>query len=81
MVPVPVRATIDVLALVELLLIAICPVAAPADVGLNCTCSVIACGGFSVTGRPAPTIEKPVPETAAEVMITGAVPVEVSVKD
>jgi hypothetical protein len=40
--PVPARATIAGLPLAELLTIAICPLAAPADAGLNCTCSVAA---------------------------------------
>jgi len=55
--------------------------AAPADVGRNCTCSVIDCVGFSVTGTLPPTIVKPAPVMAAELTVTGAVPVEVSVND
>jgi hypothetical protein len=42
-VPVPARATNAWLPFTELLTIAICPLAAPADVGLNCTCSVVVC--------------------------------------
>ena len=63
----------------ELLLIVICPVAATAVVGLNCTCSVTACVGFSVTGKLPPTIVKPAPEIEAEFTVTGDVPVDVSV--
>ena len=55
--------------------------AVPADVGRNCTCSVIDCVGFSVTGKLPPTIVKPAPVMAAELTVTGAVPVEVSVND
>ena len=55
--------------------------AAPADVGRNCTCSVIDCVGFSVTGTLPPTIVKPLPVIAPVFTVTGAVPVEVSVND
>ena len=55
--------------------------AVPADVGRNCTCSVIDCVGFSVTGKLPPTIVKPAPVIAAVFTVTGAVPVEVSVND
>jgi hypothetical protein len=78
---VPLRATTVVLPVDELLLIVICPLAAAADAGRNCTCSVIACVGFSVIGRLTPTIVKPVPVIAAELTVTGAVPVEVNVND
>ena len=50
-VPVPLNATAAVPPLVELLLTVTCPLAAPVDVGLNCTCSVIDCCGLSVTGK------------------------------
>src|SRR5258708_15582235 len=78
---VPLRATTAVLPLDELLLIVICPLAVPADVGRNCTCSVIDCIGFSVTGTLPPTMVKPTPVIAAVFTVTGAVPVEVSVND
>jgi hypothetical protein len=65
----------------ELLLIAICPLAAPGDVGLNCTCSVIDWVGFSVAGKLPPTIAKPAPVIAAEFTVTGEAPVDVSVND
>jgi hypothetical protein len=54
-------------------------VTAPVAVGSNCTSSVIARVGFKVTGKVAPDIVKPVPVNVAELMVTGAVPVEVSV--
>ena len=78
---VPLRATIAVEPVDELLLIVICPLAAPAVVGRYCTCSVIDCVGFSIIGRLTPTIVKPVPVIAAELTVTGAVPVEVNVND
>ena len=37
--------------------------------------------GFSVTGKVAPDIEKPVPDDLAEFTVTAAVPVDVSVTD
>jgi hypothetical protein len=76
---VPLRATTAVLPLDELLLIVICPLAVPVEVGWNCTGSVTDCVGFSVAGRVPPTIVKPVPVIAAELTVTGDVPVDVSV--
>jgi hypothetical protein len=80
-VPVPLRATRDEPPVVELLLIVIWPLAVPAAVGLNCTCSAIDCVGASVTGRLLPTIVNPAPVIAAEFTVTADVPVDVSVKD
>jgi hypothetical protein len=45
----------------------ICPVAAPAVVGLNCTESTTLCPGFSVAGGVAPLTEKPTPLMEPEV--------------
>ena len=78
---VPLKATTAVLPLDELLLIVICPLAAPVAVGRYCTCSVIDCVGFSVAGKLAPTMVKPLPAIATELTISGAVPVDVSVND
>jgi hypothetical protein len=47
--------------------------------GSNCTFTVAVCVGFKVTGKVAPDIVKPVPLNVAELMVTGAVPVEVNV--
>jgi hypothetical protein len=47
--------------------------------GSNCTSSVIARFGFKVTGKVAPDIVKPVPLNDSELMVTGAVPVEVNI--
>jgi hypothetical protein len=78
-VPVPVRATLVVPPLVESLLTVNCPAAAPATVGLNLACSVTDWFGLSVTGKVAPDTLKPVPLTVAALMVTGAVPLDVSV--
>ena len=47
--------------------------------GSNCTFSVTDWVGFKVTGKVAADIVKPVPLSVAELMVTGAVPVEVNV--
>jgi hypothetical protein len=78
---VPLRATTVVETVDELLLIVICPLVVPTDVGRNFTCSVIDCVGFSVTGTLPPTIVKPAPVIAVGFTVTGAVPVDVSVND
>ena len=80
-VPMPFRATDAVPAVVELLLIVTWPLAVPVVVGSNCTCNVTDCVGFNVTGRLPPTIAKPVPVIAAELTITGDVPVDIKVND
>jgi len=80
-VPVPLRATAAVLPVDELLLIESWPVAAPVAVGPNCTCSVIDCVGFRVTGKLPPTMVKSAPVIDAEFTVTGDVPVDVSVND
>ena len=49
-------------------------------VGSNCTFRVTDWVGFKVTGNVAPAIVKLVPLNVAELMVTGAVPVEVSVR-
>jgi hypothetical protein len=48
-------------------------------VGSNSTSTVTDCFGFKVTGKVAPDIVKPVPASVAELMVTGAVPVDVNV--
>jgi hypothetical protein len=78
---VPLRATTTVLPLAELLLIVICPLAAPVAVGRYCTCNVAAWPGLSVTGRLLPAIVKPAPVMVAELTVTGDVPVDVNVND
>jgi hypothetical protein len=70
-----------VLPLAELLLIASCPLAAPGEAGSNCTCNVVDSVGFRVTGKLPPTMVKPAPVIAVEFIVTGEVPVDVSVSD
>jgi hypothetical protein len=77
--PVPLRLTTAVLLVDESLWIVSCPETAPAVAGSNCTFRVTGCPGFRVTGKVAPDTVKPVPVNVAELMVTGAVPVEVSV--
>jgi hypothetical protein len=78
---VPPRVTCAVEPVDESLVIVICPLADPVAVGRNCTCNVTVWVGFNVTGKLLPTIVKPVPVIAAELTVTGAVPVDVSVSD
>jgi hypothetical protein len=78
-VPVPLRLTTAVLLVDESLWIVNCPEAAPVVVGSNCTFRVTDCPGFKVTGNVAPETVKPVPVNADELMVTGAVPLELSV--
>ncbi len=80
-VPVPVRETVAVVPLVELLLIVSWPLSAPAEVGSNCNFTVRVWLGFSVTGKLPPTMVKAAPVIIAEFTVTGVVPVEVRVKD
>jgi hypothetical protein len=47
--------------------------------GSNCTFRVTDWVGFKVTGNVAPDIVKPVPLSVPELIVTGPVPVEVSV--
>jgi hypothetical protein len=61
------------------LLIVIDPFAAAAVVGANFTVNVVDCPGFSVTGKLSPVIVKPEPASVAELMVSAAVPDEVSV--
>ena len=80
-VPVPLRLTTAEGLVEELLVMVNCPVAAPAVEGSNCKVSVAAWLGFNVTGNEAPDIVKPVPDSAAALMVTGAVPVDVNVSN
>jgi hypothetical protein len=80
-VPVPLKGTAAVLPVDELLLIVSCPLALPVAVGANCTCKVTDWVGLSVAGKLPPIIVKPLPASAAELTVTGEVPVDVSVND
>jgi hypothetical protein len=76
---VPLTLIATVLLVDELLWMVSWPVAAAAAVGSNCTSSVTARLGFKVTGNVAPDSVKPPPVSVAELMVTGAVPVELNV--
>ena len=78
---VPFSITTIVLPVEALLLIVNCPFAELVVLGLNCTRRVSDCVGFNVAGRFPPTMAKPAPVIAAELTTTGAVPVEVRVRD
>ena len=79
-VPVPLRPTAAMLLVEELERISSVPVAIPVFFGVKCTWSVIVCFGSKVRGKLAPEIVKLVPSvTAAEVISTGSVPVDVRV--
>ena len=76
--PVPLRLTVTPGAVLEMVS---CPVDEIALVGSNWTESTVACPGFSVVGRFPPETENPVPEIESELMVTAAVPLEVTVTD
>jgi hypothetical protein len=77
-VPVPLRATVAEGALLE---IVNTPVAALAVVGENWTLRTTVWPGFSVVGKLPPETENPVPEIESELIVTAAVPLEVTVTD
>jgi len=66
---------------VALLVMVIEPVAAPAVVGSNVTCSVAVCPGLSVNGKVAPAIVNPAPVRVAVLIVSAAFPDEISVTD
>lgn len=66
---------------VALLLMVRVPVAAPVAVGSNSTFSVAVWPGVRVTGREVPVRLKPVPVSLAALIVTDAVPDEVSTSD
>jgi hypothetical protein len=73
---------IALLPVLEVLLIVSVPVAAPAAVGSNETVRASVDCGASVTGNEPPEVmENALPEIAAELIVTAAVPEEVSVSD
>jgi hypothetical protein len=79
-VPVPLRLTVLVALVVELLRMVRVPVTAPAAVGANLAVSFTAAVGFRVSGSVAPEIVKPVPDRDAAVIVTALVPVDVRVR-
>ena len=77
----PLRLTVAVGFVDELLVTVSLPVKAPVVAGLNCTVRVTDCFGFSVTGKVAPDTVKPVPDTVAALIVNGPVPLEARVTD
>jgi len=75
--PVPLRATVAVGFVDELLPMLTCPVADPATEGLNVSVTVMVCPGLRLAGRLTGDAEKPLPVTVIDLTVTGAVPVEV----
>lgn len=80
-VPVPLKDTVFVLLLDELLLIVSFPVTAPLADGANCTVSVSVCFGFKVAGRLPPTMLKPDPVIESAFTVNASEPDDVSVND
>jgi len=76
---VPLKVTVAVGLVEELLEIVTLPDAEPVVVGSNATLSDVVWPGFRVTGKAAPGRLKPVPVTVAEFTVTAAVPTELSV--
>jgi hypothetical protein len=79
-VPVPLRFTTAVPLGTELLRMVNWPDDAPVAAGSNCTFSVTDWPGFTIAGNVAPDTVKPIPVSVAELIVTGAPPVEVNVK-
>ncbi|MGC2297262.1 MAG: hypothetical protein WA476_00565 [Acidobacteriaceae bacterium] len=79
--PVPLRLMVVVPPVEALLLIVTDPLAAPAAVGSKLIVSVAVCFGFSVIGTPMPDSAKPVPAADTALIVSAAVPEEVSVTD
>lgn len=80
-IPAPVRLMAVEGAAGELLEMVIVPAAAPAMDGSKRTVSAADWPGFRVVGKVTPEIVKPLPDTVAELMVRGPVPVEDSVND
>jgi hypothetical protein len=76
--PVPLSA---IVAVAVLLVIVTVPLAAPATVGSKPTVKVAVCPGFSVKGVLIPDSENPAPVTETPLMVSAAVPDEVTVTD
>jgi hypothetical protein len=58
-----------------------CPLEAAVEAGSNCTVNTAAWPGFKVAGKLPPETENPVPLIASALMVTAAVPLEVTVTD
>lgn len=78
-VPVPLRVTVAVLPDESLLEMVMAPTAEPVTVGSKLAWRVRDWPGFSVAGKLALEMAKPLPEAVTELMVSGAVPDEVRV--
>jgi len=78
--PVPLRLRTAVAPEEELLVIVNWPVAEPTAVGANWSVRLVLWPGFNVTGSVAPETVKPAPVTDAAFTVTGAEPVDDSVR-
>jgi hypothetical protein len=79
--PVPLRLIVAVPPLEALLAMVTAPLTAPAAAGSNPIVSVAVWPGFSVTGAVTPDPENPVPVTDTPLIVSAAVPEDVSVTD
>ena len=79
--PVPLKLITAVGPVEELLEMVTWPVAVPALAGSNSMFSVADWFGFNVSGNAVPDIVKPVPVRVAALIVTGMLPVDVSVTD
>ena len=77
--PVPLKATVMVAFVDELLVTVNCPVAEPVVVGSNVNETLNVCPGFRVVGKLIAGVEKPLPVTEIEFTVTADVPLDVSV--
>ena len=76
---VPLRLTVVVLPVDELLEMSMVPLALPATAGSKLTCSVNTCPGFNMAGSATFEIENAAPLTVTELTVTADVPDEVKV--
>jgi hypothetical protein len=79
--PVPESVTAEVDAVIELLTMASLPVTAPAVLGAKVIGIANVCPGVKVLGSVVAAIEKPVPTTERELIVTAVVPDDVKVTD
>lgn len=79
--PVPLRLTVKVVPVDELLVSVTVPLTAPAAFGAKLTVSVAVLSESSVNGKLTPEIVYPVPLTVPALTVTAAVPDEVNVTD
>ena len=80
-IPVPLRVTLAVGSVDEVLPMVTCPLAEPLTAGLNWTESVAVWPGLRLIGNATPEMEKPAPLTVAEFTVTATVPVDERVSD